>query len=388
MKVKATINNMSELLLKLVIVVSVLTQITPISGVLRIVMYACWGVLLCYLLIRKDGVIKTSGFLIHFVGAYIAFLAYCIIAALFGKEHLNGRYLDLMVIPLIVTFVGGQIRADKKALEGYAKMYLLAALILAVWVHLTYFASYSLWLTQMQYAFAQKNSAGQIWVTAVLVGLALIRPENRWERLAYYGVYAYLLIMVALSQCRTAMLAVGCVAVVMILFRTKHRFRWLLLLGILAVAAWLFPPTRAFVDKALFLTKYQGTDLNTFSSGRIDNYIAALEVFAASPFIGAGRYYVDCSYISILAESGLIGFFLIESIWVHKIYDNLVKVRRDRALAERNLLLALTVFYLVESVLESQPPFGPGASSFMFWMVSAIILKNRQVTITADPKEN
>lgn len=36
------------------------------------------------------------------------------------------------------------------------------------------------------------------------------------------------------------------------------------------------------------------------------------------------------------------------------------------------MLTCFVIFYLVESMLEGQPPFGPGVSSFMFWMLSEI----------------
>lgn len=36
------------------------------------------------------------------------------------------------------------------------------------------------------------------------------------------------------------------------------------------------------------------------------------------------------------------------------------------------MLTSFVIFYFIESLLEGQPPFGPGVSSFMFWMLSEI----------------
>ena len=77
---------------------------------------------------------------------------------------------------------------------------------------------------------------------------------------------------------------------------------------------------------------------------------------------------MDCSYILVLAELGIVGFILVELIWFTRAVLNIKKVTGNN---RGTFLLCLTVFYLVESVLEGYPPFGPGVSSFMFWFLSA-----------------
>ena len=118
------------------------------------------------------------------------------------------------------------------------------------------------------------------------------------------------------------------------------------------------------------IDKYAGADINTLSSGRLGLYVQALDNFIESPILGVGRYYVDCSYIYILAESGIIGFLLIEFIWLKRIVLNLK--HKYSPYARPYMLTSFVIFYFIESLLEGQPPFGPGVSSFMFWMLSEI----------------
>ena len=132
--------------------------------------------------------------------------------------------------------------------------------------------------------------------------------------------------------------------------------------------------TRSFIDQALLLTKNAGADINTFSSGRLDGWDRALATFAKSPFFGCGRYYVDCSYISVLAEIGILGFVLVESVWITRAVSNF---KAGSGLNSDAFLMCLTMFYFIESVLEGYPPFGPGVSSFMFWFLSVTFVDNK-----------
>ena len=162
------------------------------------------------------------------------------------------------------------------------------------------------------------------------------------------------------------------------MLRTQKKAAWLSAIIVICIAVWFIPITREFLNQALLLSKYAGADFNTFSSGRVILWKRAADVFLESPVIGSGKHYVDCSYLLILAESGLVGFFIIETIWINKAYS-CFSFRGDSNC--RGFLFFMTVFYIIESVFEGYPPFGPGASSFLFWFYSSLII-NQQSGIT------
>ena len=78
---------------------------------------------------------------------------------------------------------------------------------------------------------------------------------------------------------------------------------------------------------------------------------------------------MDLSYLLILAESGIIGFLLIENIWIRRIGGNFI--HSITSFSKRHFLDSLTIFYIVESILEGYPPFGPSSSSFLFWLLAS-----------------
>lgn len=366
-------------LIQLCIAMSVFSQIDVVSFIFRPLMYMFWCITIVYYIIKYAKEFYLNNVTKVFLSSYVILLVLCIIASIITKDHLKGNYIHIMIIPLLVTIIGGIFgqNCTEAEMQIILKTYVFCTLIYAIWVHLTYYASYSDWLKQTMYAFLQKNSAAQIWSVGVLISLFLIDYKSKIQKIIGYIVAAYLIVISGISQCRTALLALGVVACMYILFKSKHKIRWIVIFIFLFVFMWNFSITRNFIDQALFLTKYEGADLNTFSSGRLGHWQTAINVFWENPILGIGKYYVDCSYLCVLAESGIIGFILVEAVWILRIYYNFHKTN----FKAQDFLFCITLFYLVESFLEGYPPFGPGVSSFMFWFLSSIytIRKNKAI---------
>lgn len=362
----------SVFLLKLAVLISVFSQIDPLAKIARPIMYASWVLIIGVIVASTGRHFRLSRFTLSFIVSYILFVLICLVRLLLSRKFAFPNYAQVLLVPLVVTITGDYYsRLTEDKLQSVLRVYIVCALVYAVWAQITYFPSYSSWLQRVTYAFMLKNSAGQIWMAGVFMLVFLIEYNNLKWRIIGYIAAAYLLIMTGISQCRTALLAVSVVTACFVLFQMKRKGLAVLIIAAVAVFVWNFPFTRAFIDQALFLNKYAGADLNTFSSGRIGAWVRALNVFWDSPFFGSGQYYVDCSYILILAESGLIGFILIELVWGGELIRNLsFKGKRNIQL----FLFCTSIFYIVESVLEGYPPFGPGVSSFMFWLLSAIYL--------------
>lgn len=104
--------------------------------------------------------------------------------ALFGSRHLEGNYIHIMYIPLIVSVIGENFApfAQDSDYEKILRTYLYGAMAYALWVNITYFSSYNDWLKQNMYTFLQKNSAAQIWATGILIALFLLKYRTKWQR--------------------------------------------------------------------------------------------------------------------------------------------------------------------------------------------------------------
>lgn len=374
----------SWLIMELAVIFSVFSQIESIERITRPGMYAIWAVAIVYGGIKYHGNLPITRFSQGFIVAYMLFLVLCAFTGLLNSRHLSANYIRVLIVPLLVTIAGDMYADEQKELfNRLGKVYLICAVVFALWVQKTYFPSYTSWLNTKIYLFQEKNSAGQIWVAAIFISIMLIEYKNRFQQVLAYIACFYLLIMTGMSQCRTALLGVAVAVIAFAVYRAKHKGRWIIFILVVAATIWFIPVTRAFIEQALFLNKYAGADLNTFSSGRIGRYETAFQDILSSPLIGAGKYYVDCSYILITAESGILGFILIEWIWFKKIG---MCYRFQGEPGEQAFLFVMATFYIFESILEGYPPFGPGVSSFMFWFMSSVLI-NRRAAIESEDKK-
>ena len=369
----------AKYLLQFTIVITISSQMEVFSAIFRLLMYAFWLLLLGYSLAVNKGRIAVSSFTASFLFCYGIFALFCLLQAWLNPDYDVASYLNIMLIPLMVSIVSNLLnqKLSKDYLVSICKTYVVCALIFAAYINITFFASYQAWLASKQYLFASKNSAAQIWCTAILIIYYVILPVAKRKYL-WYASGGYLLVLCGLSQCRTAILGLACVVIYNILIYSKHKAKWIFLICFAICGLLVFSETRQFISQVFLINKYAGADLNTMSSGRLGLYAKAIDTFLASPFVGVGRYYVDCSYIYILAESGMIGFLLIEYVWIKRIISNL---RQKYSLYARpHMLMSFVIFYFIESLLEGQPPFGPGVSSFMFWFLSEFkSIKERKV---------
>lgn len=361
----------TKYLMQCTVAVTVFSQMDAFGVIFRPLMYLFWILMFGYLLIANNNKIKISSFTASFSFCYGVFALFCLIQACLNPDYEFASYLQIMFIPLLVSIISNLLEENisGEGIRSICKVYVVSSFVFAIYINFTYFSSYQAWLASKQYLFGYKNSAAQIWCTAILVIYYVILPVAK-KKYLWYASGGYLLILCGLSQCRTAILGLACVLIFNILMYSKHKVKWLLLLFFGACVLLLFSESRQFINQVFLVDKYAGADLNTVSSGRLELYEKALDNFIKSPFFGVGRYYVDCSYIYILTESGIIGFLLIEYVWIKRFFTNIK--RKKLSYAKPFMLTSFVIFYLVESMLEGQPPFGPGVSSFMFWMLSEI----------------
>lgn len=368
-------------MLKLAIIISVLSQVDTIESIFRPVMYIVWLIVVAAGLIDRKLKIELSNYACKYLFLYSIWLIVCIVLSIIGTNHLSGNYLRVMIVPALMIITADLYKDDMtlESLESLCKVYVVCAFTFAIWVHLTYFPSYANWLQMQIYAYSQKNSAAQIWCSSILIIIFVLKPKSKIERTLWYGVAVYLFVVAALSQCRTALLAIGFAGIVYAVRYTKYRaFITVIIIGI-CIFMWNNPVTRRFINQTFLLEKYAGADLNAMSSGRLDYWQEALGEFSRSPLVGVGKWYVDCSYISILAEGGIIGFIIIERLWIGRIAGIFLSNS-----STKRFLITLVCFYLVESFLEGFPPFGPGVSSFMFWFLSELIVSDWKPEMTLE----
>ena len=358
-------------LLMLFSALTVLFQTPQLMG-LRSINYIIWPVFVFSLVAFQKCRIKYTTFGKSFLIVYAMIAIQCLICSFFKDIYLDSNYLKITFLPLCMYWIGVQLYrwSNEKLMQRFFWCYLIATLVLAITLQLEYVPSLEAWKKVKSYLYDEKNSAAQILSSGILVSMLGIRGRNKPQCFARIISAVYLFVVIGLLQCRTAMLALAVAAFVYVCLKTKHKGVAVGSLVMILVALYSIPVVNSFIRQAFLLNKYQGADLNTFSSGRLTNYLRTLNAFWEHPFLGNGHWYVDEFFLCVLAELGLVVGGALIILWLLRI---IISIRNTRISEYGFLLLMLTTYYAFTSILEAYPPFGPGSCSFLFWIINGIV---------------
>ncbi|WP_302370264.1 O-antigen ligase family protein [Acidaminococcus massiliensis] len=363
------------IILSLGIFSSIISQIGPLMEVMRPVMFFIWGFIFFCFGIANFKDIKISKFSFIFTFLYIFYLGSCFLKSFYDPSYLDSNFITVLLPPLLITLIGDFYKpvVSFETIRKLMIVFVFSALIYAVYVQFTYFPSLSDWLGNKVYAFTSKNSAAQIWGCAVILIMTLLKFQNKYIQIGFYGIAVYLIALCLLSQCRTAILGLGLAYGWYVIKNKKNRVPLVLVtLLCLAIAVLNWENLSDYVNKILFLGAQDNLDVNRLSSGRVEYFGDAVQHFFENPLLGIGSYYVDNHYLCVLTESGILGFFLIEAIWLMRIILN---VRYKDDIDIYLFFRSITLFYFVESLFEAYPPFGPGVCAVGFWLLSQLLQK-------------
>ena len=354
------------------------TILAQIESRLSFVFTIFWFAFVLYLAVNHRSRARFVGISFFTVAFAVILLIYCSACYLATDElgFLTGffqLYLKCLLMYLVGFLAAPSSELKTRQWNTVLVVYVVAVCIYVVWALINYFPGFDAWLSSEVYLFEKKNSLGQIAGVAVIILLAMSFEQNSPVRGAALWLFAAgLVLCILLVQCRTAVLAC-CVALVclLVLMRKKWIIAALIVLFVLCIA--VSSELQDILSHAFFLDKYEGADANTMSSGRLGYWAEALDAVKGSELIGIGDYYVDNMYIAVYVNLGIIGFVLFMCLWVSRIIVNFKRILNQQSNSNNGVLYKITaclvVFYLVESLLEAYPPFGPGTCSFMFWML-------------------
>lgn len=205
--------------------------------------------------------------------------------------------------------------------------------------------------------------------------LFYLESDGKKANILKLAAITYLIIISVFLQCRTAILGLACVLTFHFFIRAnvKRKAIFIVVLAIIILIVISTPTLLEIFRHTFALDKYESATVNELSSGRIGLWQKALGYFAESPLLGTVSYYVDCMYISAYTALGIFGGTALMVPWFKRISKNFkalgFALKHKSSSKLETTVSYMTIFYFVESLLEGQPPFGPGACSAMFWLL-------------------
>lgn len=218
----------------------------------------------------------------------------------------------------------------------------------------------------------------------------LVFEQKKKKRMQQYFYIVLLLCSIyvtMISGSRSAFLAaMGSMCVVLYLL-VKNKAR--LIKYVISASAVVLVLSPIFLNRKTFgaMMAKQESQEETGSTSRDGVWNDRMAEFKSSPLIGVGfgahgvgdnkevgRVETGGGWISILAQTGLIGLILAISI-IFKAFTPIRKIRQDNSMM---VIYAAYFFFIVHSIVEGYMFQGGWYLCLIFWMVIGLLIENKQ----------
>ena len=372
----------------IVIMIALLSQFPDANkSIMTPVTYIVWGLAAAFVIYVEKSFILTD-YLKLFIIAYGGFFIMQLLVALSGRNTSISTFVKLVpmsaMIYYIFFFIGCR---DEELIWCILNIYRVMIFILAIYIIVTRVnGNVTTWMNSEVYLMtgsSHKNTLGQLLGCGFLEFWINYQCENR-KKIVIKLVGTILLIVPLLYvQSRSALIALGVCLIYTILVGNKLQNKIIKLSLIALIVCVIFNSEFVLdiIKQAFLINKYSnasGINIATFSSGRTQYWKDAIDVFQKYFCFGVGDYYVDNFYLAVLAQSGIFGGLCLFGLIANRMYLNFRTFygkrqnRENDYLLEKNVVV-ISVFYIVMSVFECFPPFGPGVASMLFWMLSGAV---------------
>ncbi len=354
-----------------------ISQIPQLMGnsLLRILYLSLWIILFFILCLRSEK------FQILPLVPLIIFDIFCALfqfASLIGNQTQSYftsnlfQPMHLCAFILIIGMMCGKSLTHKD-FQNVAFAFIVSALIVAAAIYLNVFRGTN-WASEGAYLYSSKNSAGQIFLTAIVLLLFMFNEKNKILTLLISAVFILLIFMM---KSRATILSAVILVVYDIFFVIKNpkKKAFLIVLLIVAVAfIFLNPTLYNLIIEEIMLRNKELTDITGVTSNRDLHIRRFLKMFPEYWLIGTGGSYIESFPLAGLLSYGILGFL---PILIFSIYPlcTAIKYRKRKDLKLLIfMIIALNLMMWFNGIFEELSPFGPGVKCYFLWLSTGILL--------------
>lgn len=346
-----------------------------LDGPLKIV----WVFPFFYNFIVKDIRVLWSKEIIPFYALVIFFSLYCEgCQAVFGREYVGTDLKNILISSLIAitSYAYWKDQASDDNLEKLSYLLLGCGLLLGLYVYFEYLVNNN--LMDRVYAVNNKNSIAQIIFCCTLIPFLSIKKHNNILKYSLYSIAAVLTLIVFMIKSRATIIGVFWVITYFIFSRNTFKTKiWLLGVSAVIILVILFNDSLYnIVINGILFSGRNSSSLNDLSSGRVVLISQCIEGISKNFWFGNGNRYMDCMPIIMLYQYGFWGALMVFAFLANIAYH--VTFRMDRTSENSVNLIAYLLFgcFMLNSLFEAQPPFGPGIKCFLLWVFIGFSLAN------------
>ncbi len=303
----------------------------------------------------------------------VPFSVFLLIAFLFKQPSFTGTpltkaiYLSVFIMTIWLMY---SPLFKHSNIKMFMIVYVVAAVLLASIVYFDILRGSD--ISSSYYAYRSKNSTGPILFVAIIFSYFLLNKKSPWSTIVRYLLYAFFTVIIALMKCRTVLifLPISLIYLFSIQYKSDLAFIILVVTIFLIFALLFFVPY--FRDNILFsilLNGKQNATIDDIFSGRFSIIYGKLTA-NTNYIVGNFSTYFDCMPLLLIVNYGFVGFLLFLPIIALPFF---FFIKSSKVLGKNDWIVQLQLLFLISffsfSIFEGLVPFGPGAETFVFWMI-------------------
>ena len=315
-----------------------------------------------------------SNKLVPFYLFLLLFLYYCFTCQMLTNRQYFTNDLYNIAICLLITitsYIFWSRHKNPQTIKNLCIIMLICGSIMAIDLYINYLRNSD--ITSATYAYGDKNSIGQILLCCSCFALFYYKPHSKTEKMLSLSVSIILLIVMIMTRSRATLVSALYIGYYISFkkVKTKYKLYTLSLLGVIMIILLSNESLYDSIVKGILFGGRDATDINSLSSNRIILFSIALKLIPQHPWIGSGAYYVDCMPLNVLTQYGIIGLIVV-LLFLLYIYISLRKHQHNRKISLVTYVFFMS--FIINSLFEAYPPFGPGVKCFTLWMLYGMFL--------------
>lgn len=370
-----TLIKRSSLYRDLIILGCVLCNLTQIptlynNRILSLGYSGAWFLLLIVMILH-DHRIKIQYFIIP-----VFFDIYCIILSL-GKGGYTSsdlfRPINLCTFILLIGILAGRF-LDEANLQKISGAFILSALIVAIYLYFDIFRGLD-WAGTGGYLYGAKNSAGQIFLTAIILLILFFMERYKIISIVLCSIFCALIIMM---KSRSTLLTLVLITVYIVLFVIKKPLYKAIGMCVISIIAIIILTDDSLYNLYVNQIMLNNKDINDFSaitSDRDIHYEFFARYFGQYWVVGTGGTYLEAMPLAVLMSYGIVGGIPVLLYSLFPLYVGIKNInkRKDYRIF-CHIIISLGIVMWVNGIFEEQSPFGPGAKCYFLWLVTGIFI--------------
>lgn len=346
------------------------------NGVLSLAYTLCWIVLAGILALSRLK-IKMSILILP-----ILFDVYCLIFSVLenGKSYMASNLFIPINMSAFILLVGYWLGPyiDTVRFKRISKTFVISSLIVAIFLYFDVFRGVD-WAGAGGYLYASKNSAGQIFMTSIILIVFLHIKDHKIVSCLVVGIYISLIVMM---KSRATLLTLMIFVLYFILFVIrKPTYKMLLLVAIIIGVVVVFQNDylhELYINQIL-LNNREITDISAVTSNRDLQWQVFIQNFQYYALTGTGGTYLEAMPLAVLMSYGILGGIPVLLFSLYPLYVGIKNVKKKEYRLMCTLIIAMGIMMWINGVFEEQSPFGPGVKCYFLWLTTGIFLGYKRV---------